>query len=126
MHMRRATEAEPGIQNGDTRQSRFACAQCNDIQDFPISHIGALVGVNAQQLCRFSHDLLLHASSGATGGAFSSRLRRRFSIAPSTTFAIDGNTKRVRTVAAIKPPITVPASGFWPSDRKSTRLNSSP
>src|SRR3546814_13616412 len=27
MHMRRATAAEPGIQNGATRQSPFACAQ---------------------------------------------------------------------------------------------------
>src|SRR3546814_7915945 len=113
--MRRSAEAESGIQNGDAGQSRVARARCNHLQHLAITQIGGFVGVDPQQLDRFSHDLLLHAGSGAIGEAFSSRLRRRFSIAPSTTFAIDGNTNRVRTVAAINPPMTVTASGFWTS-----------
>src|SRR3546814_7916184 len=87
--MRRSAEAESGIQNGDAGQSRVARARCNHLQHLAITQIGGFVGVDPQQLDRFSHDLLLHAGSGAIGEAFSSRLRRRFSIAPSTTFAID-------------------------------------
>src|SRR3546814_19220249 len=97
--MRRSAEAESGIQNGDAGQSRVARARCNHLQHLAITQIGGFVGVDLQQLDSFSNDLLLHAGSGDIDAAFSSRLRRRFSISPTTNFAIDGNTNRLNTFA---------------------------
>src|SRR3546814_13134627 len=112
--MRRTPESEARIQNRNTGHALFPCAGCDHLKHLAIAEIGGFVRVDSQQLDCFSHDLLLHAGSGAVDEAFSSRLRRRFSLAPSTTFEIDGHTNRVRTVAASNPQITVTASGFWP------------
>src|SRR3546814_8052490 len=97
----------PRLQNRDASQARIPCPGCNNFKYPAITQIGAFVSVDSQQLDCFSHDLLLHAGSGAFGSTCSSRLRRLPSVAPSTTFAIAGKTRRVRIVAAIRPPITV-------------------
>src|SRR3546814_2125101 len=76
VHVRRAAEPQPRLQNRDASQARIPCPGCNNFKYPAITQIGAFVSVDSQQLDCFSHDILLHAGSGAFGSTCSSRLDR--------------------------------------------------